>query len=41
MSNKAKTGASKLWAITMGLGIVGCLAGMAYSFYAIQQKSGE
>ena len=41
MSNKAKTGAPKIWAVTMGLGIVGCLAGMAYSFYAIQQKSGE
>lgn len=41
MSNKAKTGAPKVWAITMGLGIVGCLAGMAYSFYALQQKSGE
>jgi len=41
MSNKTKNGASSFWVIVMTLGILGCLGGVAYTFYMIQQEAGQ
>ena len=39
MSNKTKMGASSFWVIVMTLGILGCLAGVFYTFYMIQEEA--
>lgn len=36
-----KIGAGKLRALLMGLGIIACLGGVTYSFFTIEQESGE
>ena len=41
MSNKTKMGASSFWVIVMTLGILGCLAGVFYTFYMIQEEAGQ
>ncbi len=41
MSNTDGTGAGKVRAILMGLGIVACLGGVAYSFFTIQNEAGQ
>ncbi len=41
MSNKMKNGASSFWVIVMTLGILGCLGGVFYTFYMIQQEAGQ
>jgi twitching motility protein PilJ len=41
MSKTLKSGASSFWVIVMTLGILGCLGGVAYTFYMIQQEAGQ
>lgn len=41
MSKKVKNGASSFWVVVMTLGILGCLGGVFYTFYMIQQESGQ
>ena len=41
MIKTEKIGASKVRALLMGLGILACLGGVAYSFFIIQQESGQ
>ena len=41
MSKLIKSGASSFWVIVMTLGILGCLGGVAYTFYMIQQEAGQ
>lgn len=41
MSKILKSGASSVWVIIMSLGILGCLVGVAYTFYMIQQEAGQ
>ncbi len=36
-----KSGASSFWVIAMTLGILGCLGGVAYTFFMIQQEAGQ
>ena len=41
MSKLIKSGASSFWVIFMTVGILGCLGGVAYTFYMIQQEAGQ
>ncbi|GAB5451375.1 MAG: chemotaxis chemoreceptor PilJ [Halioglobus sp.] len=41
MSTKTKSRTSNLWVIVMTLGILGCLSGVMYTFYMIQQEAGQ
>ena len=41
MTKKMKMGASSFWVIIMTLGILGCLGGVFYTFYLMQQESGQ
>lgn len=41
MINTDKIGAAKLRTMLMGLGIVACLGGVAYSFFTIQKEAGQ
>ncbi|MCB1678853.1 MAG: hypothetical protein KDI16_09245 [Halioglobus sp.] len=41
MIKLAKSGGSTFWVAVMTLGILGCLAGMAYTFFMVQQEAGE
>jgi twitching motility protein PilJ len=41
MIKTEKIGANKMRALLMGLGILACLGGVAYSFFIIQQESGH
>ena len=41
MSTKTKSRTSNLWVIVMTLGILGCLSGVIYTFYMIQQEAGQ
>lgn len=41
MNSKLKYGASSFWVVVMTLGILGCLGGVFYTFYMIQQESGQ
>lgn len=41
MSNKMKNRTSSFWVIVMTLGILGCLGGVTYTFFMIQQEAGQ
>ncbi|MDX1732754.1 MAG: methyl-accepting chemotaxis protein [Halioglobus sp.] len=41
MSNKMKNRASSIWVIVMTVGILGCLGGVMYTFFMIQQETGQ
>ena len=41
MIKKMKMGASGFWVIVMTLGMLACLGGVAYTFFAIQQEAGQ
>ena len=41
MSNKMKNRTSGFWVIVMTLGILGCLGGVTYTFFMIQQEAGQ
>jgi len=41
MSKKMKNGGSSFWVIVITLGILGCLGGVFYTFYMIQQEAGQ
>ncbi|MEM9255767.1 MAG: methyl-accepting chemotaxis protein [Pseudomonadota bacterium] len=36
-----KKGTSTFWVVVMTLGILGCLGGVAYTFYMVQQETGQ
>jgi methyl-accepting chemotaxis protein len=41
MTKTLKSRAASFWVAVMTLGILGCLAGVAYTFYMIQQEAGQ
>lgn len=41
MSKKMKNRTSSFWVIVMTLGVLGCLGGVMYTFYMIQQETGQ
>ena len=41
MTKTLKSRASSFWVAIMIVGILGCLAGVAYTFYMIQQEAGQ
>jgi twitching motility protein PilJ len=41
MSKTGKSGASTFWVSVMAMGILGCLAGVAYIFFMIQLEAGQ
>ncbi len=41
MINTTKSGASTFWVVVMTLGILGCLGGVAYTFFMVQQEAGQ
>ena len=41
MNKTLKTGASNFWVIVMSLAILGCLLGVGYTFYMMQQEAGQ
>ncbi|MCB1675694.1 MAG: hypothetical protein KDI01_05360 [Halioglobus sp.] len=41
MIKLTKSGGSTFWVTVMTLGILGCLVGMAYTFFMVQQEAGE
>ena len=41
MTKTLKSGASSFWMVVMTLGILGCLGGVAYTFFMVQQEAGQ
>ena len=41
MTKTLKSGASSFWVVVMTLGILGCLGGVAYTFFMVQQEAGQ
>ena len=41
MSKTVKSGSSSFWAMVMSFGILACLGGVAYTFFMIQQETGQ
>jgi methyl-accepting chemotaxis protein len=41
MSKTIKQGTSTFWVIVMTFGILGCLAGVGYTFYMVQKEAGQ
>ena len=41
MTKTVKSGASSFWVVVMTLGILGCLGGVAYTFFMVQQEAGQ
>ncbi|RLA48447.1 MAG: hypothetical protein DRQ97_04230 [Gammaproteobacteria bacterium] len=41
MSKVMKSGVSSFWVIAIAIGILGCLGGVAYTFFMVQQEAGQ